>query len=157
MKEFMDITIAKAKMDDASEILELQRIAYQREAALYNDWAIPPLTQTLPEIQAEFKDIFFLKALLSSRIIGSVRALLDDGSCKIGRLIVHPDHQKKGIGSLLMKKIESSFPDVKRFELFTGAKSIENIRLYKKLGYEEYEEQNLSPRVQIVLMEKITN
>jgi ribosomal protein S18 acetylase RimI-like enzyme len=155
VKEFMDIKIVQANKDDVSEILELQKIAYQKEATLYNDWTIPPLTQTLPEIQAEFNNCVFLKALLSTGIIGSVRALLDYSTCKIGRLIVHPDHQRKGIGSLLMKNIENSFPDVKRFELFTGTKSIDNILLYQKLGYEEYHQQNLSQNVQIVFMEKI--
>jgi len=150
----MDIKIVQANIDDVSEILELQRIAYQKEATLYNDWAIPPLTQTLPEIQAEFNNCVFLKALLSTKIIGSVRALLNSGTCKIGRLIVHPDYQRKGIGSLLMKSIEDSFPNAKRFDLFTGTKSIDNIKLYQKLGYEEYHQQNLSQNVQIVFMEK---
>lgn len=151
----MDIRIFQANIDDASEILALQKIAYQKEAILYNDWNIPPLTQTFPEIQAEFENRVFLKAVFGDRIVGSVRASLNSDNCKIGRLIVHPEYQRKGIGTLLMQNIESQFPSATRFELFTGTKSVDNIRLYQKLEYVEYRQEDLSPKVRIVFMEKI--
>ena len=150
----MDVTIVQAKRDDVPEILELQKIAYQLEAILYDDWTIPPLTQTFSDIQAEFEKSVFLKAQWEARIVGSVRAFFDSGTCKIGRLIVHPDYQRMGIGSLLMRNIEAFFPHARRFELFTGTRSADNIRLYRKLGYKEYRQQDLSPKVRIVFMEK---
>jgi hypothetical protein len=54
-----------------------------------------------------------------------------------------------------VKGIEDSFPTANRFELFTGKKSTDNIRLYKKLGYREYLQENLSEKVQILFMEKV--
>lgn len=150
----MDFKIVQADIDDTPEILELQKLAYQKEATLYNDWTIPPLTQTLSEIRAECENSVFLKAQWEARIVGSVRAIFESGTCKIGRLIVHPDYQRKGIGSLLMKSIEASFPNAKRFELFTGTKSADNIRLYQKLGYKKYHQQDLSQKVRIIFMEK---
>lgn len=150
----MDIQIVQAKPEDVSEILDLQKLAYRKEAVLYHDWNIPPLTQTLHEIQAEFETSVFLKVDQADRIIGSVRALLDSGTCKIGRLIVHPEYQKRGIGSLLLKTIEAYFPEAQRFELFTGTKSGDNIRLYQKLGYKEFRQQDLSQKVRIVFLEK---
>jgi len=150
----MDVSIAQATPDDASEILALQKLAYQSEAELNDDWTIPPLTQTLPEIMSEFEAKVFLKAVCEDKIIGSVRAALDSGTCQVGRLIVHPDYQRRGIGTLLMNKIETAFPQAERFELFTGIKSINNIRLYQTLGYRKYHEEDLSPKVRIVFMEK---
>jgi GNAT superfamily N-acetyltransferase len=152
--ENMNIVIDSANREDAAEILALQKLAYQKEAKLNDDWSIPPLTQTLQEIEAEFETTVFLKAVSADRIIGSVRASLSDGSCRIGRLIVHPDHQGQGIGTLLMGRIEAVFSDAARFKLFTGAKSIQNIRLYKRLGYLEYHQEDLSPKVRLVFMEK---
>ena len=151
----MDIRTVQASFEDATEILALQKIAYEKEATLYDDWNIPPLTQSLSEIQKEFKESIVIKAIVGAKIIGSVRASLDSDLCKIGRLIVHPEYQRKGIGSLLMQNIESQFPNAKRFELFTGTKSIDNIRLYRKLGYVECRQQDLSPKVRVVFMEKI--
>lgn len=66
--------IWRASISDAVEILELQKVAYQREAVLYDDRTIPPLTQTLNQIKEAFDSMIFLKACASARIIGSVRA-----------------------------------------------------------------------------------
>lgn len=155
VRKFMNIEIIPGNQDDACEILVLQKTAYQKEAILYDDWNIPPLTQSLPEIKKEFKMSVFVKAVLGDKIIGSVRASLNSNTCKIGRLIVHPEYQRKGIGTLLMQNIESQFPNAKRFELFTGTRSVDNIRLYQKLGYVEYRQEDLSSKVRIVFMKKV--
>lgn len=150
----MDIQVVQASNIDAAEILDLQKIAYRSEARLNNDWTIPPLTQSLSEIELEFETKVFLKSEYEGRIIGSVRASMNAGTCLIGRLIVHPDHQGKGVGTLLMAKMETVFSHADRFELFTGTKSIDNIRLYRRLGYKEFRHENLSPNVRLVFMEK---
>jgi hypothetical protein len=47
---------------DQAEILALQKLAYQENAARYNDPSIPPLTQTLDELMEELKRYIILKA-----------------------------------------------------------------------------------------------
>jgi hypothetical protein len=84
----MDISITAASPEDASEILALQTTAYQSEPRLYNDWTIPPLTQTLPQLVAEFETRILLKAVEAGRIVGSARASCDSGTCFVGRVIV---------------------------------------------------------------------
>jgi ribosomal protein S18 acetylase RimI-like enzyme len=147
--------ILRAEISDAAEILELQKLAYQSEAVIYDDWSLPPLTQTLDEIKKEFAGTIFLKVCDTGKIIGSVRASIHDGTCKIGRLIVHPEFQHRGLGSRLMSALEAEFPDAKRFELFTGSKSAGNIRLYEKLGYKTFRTERLSMQVELVFMEKL--
>ncbi|HTP64128.1 MAG TPA: GNAT family N-acetyltransferase [Geobacteraceae bacterium] len=147
--------ILRADISDAAEILALQKQAYRSEAALYNDRSIPPLTQTLSEIEKEFSVKTFLKACESGQIIGSVRADIHEATCYIGRLIVHPEFQRRGTGTRLMSAIETGFPAARRFELFTGSRSVGNIRLYERLGYRIFRTIRLSPRVELVLMEKV--
>ena len=47
--------ILDATIDDAPEILSLQKLSYLSEAQMYNDYDIPPLTQTLEELKADFE------------------------------------------------------------------------------------------------------
>lgn len=102
----MMIHIQNATISDAVQILALQKIAYQSEAELYQDWTIPPLTQTLSQLEQEFENHLILMAILNEKIVGSVRAYIHQNILYIGRLMVHPQFQKQGIGSQLLTAIE---------------------------------------------------
>ena len=98
------VEIKRASLEDVETILHLQMRAYLSEAEIYNDYSLPPLIQTLKEIKQEFSQQVFLKATEEDRnIIGSVRAYLEKETAYIGRLIVKPDSQKKGIGDSCKK------------------------------------------------------
>ncbi|HCY87975.1 MAG TPA: GNAT family N-acetyltransferase [Desulfobacteraceae bacterium] len=153
----MEITITKAIIDDAPEILALQKSAYQSEALIYRDMTLPPLVQTLEELQSEFSTAHVLKATFQGRIVGSVRASLDGDICRIGRLIVSPDCQGMGIGTRLMAAIENAFCQAKKYSLFTGDKSHRNIALYQRLGYDRSDTQRISNSLTLVFMEKHTD
>lgn len=150
----LNVCIERARPEDAEEILALQTLAYQNEARLYNDYTIPPLTQTLDEIRAEFVDYIFLKAVLETRIIGSVKAKCLESTCNIGRLIAHPDYQGQGIGTALMQEIEKHCTNAERLELFTGHKSEGNIRLYQRLGYTIFKTERVTETLFLVFMQK---
>jgi indole-3-glycerol phosphate synthase len=148
------VMIERATIGDAQAILNLQKLAYQSEAELYQDWTISPLTQTLEELAREFEMQCFLKAVSKSELIGSVRAHLKQGTCFIGRLIVHPDWQNQGFGARLMAAIENRFGDAQRYELFTGDRSERNLHLYQKLGYQPFRSERLNEQVTLVFLEK---
>jgi NADH:ubiquinone oxidoreductase subunit B-like Fe-S oxidoreductase len=48
--------ISAADVSNAQEILALQKLAFQSEAELYNDFMLSPLTQTADQIKADFDD-----------------------------------------------------------------------------------------------------
>lgn len=149
----MSIKVEKASVVDAEEVLLLQKLAYRSEAEIYNDFNIEPLVQTLEELQKQFENHIILKATIDEIIIGSVRANNQDGTCYIGKLIVHSSYQNKGIGKLLMNAIENLFPK-SRYELFTGSKSEKNIALYEKLGYKIFKERLITFDFSLVYLEK---
>ncbi len=68
--------------------------------------------------------------------------------------MVHPASQRQGIGAQFLQAIEKQCPSASRFELFTGSKSTDNIRLYQCAGYRITTTQPLSPAVQLVFLEK---
>lgn len=150
------IDIIKAKREDAKEILDIQYLVYKSEAELLDNHDIPPLKQTLKQSLEEFDNGVFLKAIdKDGRIIGSVRWHEKAGTVYISKLMVLPDMQGKGIGSALLKEVESLQP-CERYELFTSSKSRQNITLYQKHGYMIFREQKIDDALMLVYMEKFS-
>jgi len=146
--------ISRAKPVDAPEILALQKLAFLSEAAIYGDYGIPPLTQTLAELESEFKQGVILKAVGQGRILGSVRARQREGVCLVARLIVHPEAQGQGLGQALMAAIEAEFPQAESYELFTGSRSRRNLSFYRRQGYLPFKTRKVSPVLNQVFLRK---
>lgn len=146
--------IKVAVKDDAEELLLLQKVAYQSEAELNEDYNIPPLTQTLDQYINDFDKRTILKVEENKRIIASGQAYIHNDTCFIGRLIVLPEFQGKGYGSAILDNLEKAFPKVKRYELFTGEKSVRNIQLYKRKGYSAFKEETLG-KTKVIFLEKL--
>ena len=155
MMKTKNIVIEKATVENAEEVLELQKMAYLSEAELIDDYTIQPLKQTMDEILSEFKHQNIFKVEFDGRIIGSVRTYVKSGTCYIGKLIVHPDYQGKGIGTKLLLEAEKQVSDVERYELFTGQKSQMNLHFYGKNGYAVFHKKKISEKLTLVFMEKI--
>ena len=146
--------IIKAEKEDLQKILDLQYLAYQSEARLFDNQDIPPLKKTLADVENEYQKGMILKALDEGEtIIGSVRAFCDSGTVYIGKLMVHPSKQGQGIGTKLLLEMEKQCPN-QRYELFTSSRSERNIELYKKLGYKIFDEEQVTEELRFVYMEK---
>jgi GNAT superfamily N-acetyltransferase len=150
-----NIKIEAASIVDAQRILEIQKRAFQYEAQIYGRDDLPPVTQTLESMEADFSRFDFLKATFGGEIIGAVRAMIKENTCYIGRLVVLTAYHKRGIGSTLMDTLEQKYAAIPRFELFTGKKSVDNIRFYSKRGYVIYGEFLEADNIELVKMEKI--
>jgi GNAT superfamily N-acetyltransferase len=125
--------------DAAGELLTLQRAAYVKEAAAHDDFCLPPLTQTLTEVQAELADAAVLTLGIrdGARLIASVRLRRSGEVMGLNRLVVAPDRQGQGLGSRLLRAAESVARGCSEIRLFTGEYSTDNIRLYERFGYRE--------------------
>jgi len=148
------ITISRASLADAEAILALQKLAYQSEARFYDDWSLPPLTQDIASLHEEFGTSPVLKATVAGRLVGSVRARVEDGTAAIGRLIVQPEFQGQGIGSELLRAVEAACVGAAKFEIFTGYRSEATIRLYQRHGYTITRTEAISPTMSITFLEK---
>lgn len=128
-------------VDDAGEVLTLQRAAFVNEALIYQAVDMPPLTQTLDELRAELADNLGCVALDGPRIVGATRARLDGDLLLIGRIAIAPDCQGSGIGTRLLAAVEERGREAgaTAAELFTGSLSEANLRLYEREGYRESE------------------
>lgn len=135
-----EVLIEPAVPADAAELFVLQRACWVAEQADNPGVFIPALAES-PEHLAEWlvRDQVWV-ARSGGRLVGAVRARLtdtDDGPVwDIGRLMVAPDRAGRGLGRHLLELAEAAAPaEATAYELFTGARSSRNQRMYKKAGY----------------------
>ena len=151
----MTPAIAPVTPEDAGELLSLQRAAFVTEAQLYGDPWLPALVETLAELRSALGRGPALKAGDGGRIVGSVRAWVDDRVLHVGRLVVAPDQQGRGIGRALLAAVEQAAgPSVDRAALFTGHRSEGNLRLYTRAGYVEQRRQRVDDELTLVHLAK---
>ena len=125
---------------DAGELLTLQRAGYVTEGQRYDTVWLPPLTQTVRELAEELADPRTVGVGLreKGRLVAAVRLRHRNGEVELRRLVVAPDRQGDGLGSTLLRVAEAILaPGTRRLVLFTGARSADNLRLYRRNGYVE--------------------
>ena len=147
--------ITKAAFEDLPEILQLQKLAFKSEAELWGNCPIKPMQQTLPELEEEFAKSVVFKLLdeQNDKIIGSIRTREENGRIYVAKLIVHPDYQNRGLGTLLLKTIDEFYKG-KSFELCTSCRSEKNLHVYGKNGYREFKREKVSEEFEFVFLEK---
>lgn len=125
---------------DAGELYTLQRACWLQELEVNPGVRIPALEETLEDLRRWTATDTVLVVRSAGRLVGAVRASLHERPegpvWDIGRLMVAPDLQGRGLGRVLLEQIEALAPEgAVGFALFTGAGSARNQRMYKKAGY----------------------
>jgi ADP-ribose pyrophosphatase YjhB (NUDIX family)/GNAT superfamily N-acetyltransferase len=137
----LSVQIRQAAADDLGELITLQRAAFLAEAHIYGHPRMPPMLETVEEVRQVLGDplVHVFVAEIDRprpRIVGSVRARNDGVVTEVGRLATAPDLVGRGIGSRLLQQVHDlPEPTTEAFELYTGALSTANHRLYAAHGY----------------------
>jgi GNAT superfamily N-acetyltransferase len=135
--------ITLLSVEDAGELLTVQRAAYIAEAQAHDDPRLPPLLETLAELRSDLRSegTTALGIRDRGRLVATVRVrhdAADPGTAEIARLAVAPDRQGEGLGTRLLVAAERhTRPGVTTLALFTGEHSHGNLRLYERHGYAE--------------------
>jgi tRNA (guanine37-N1)-methyltransferase len=133
-----DVEVRPATRADAGELFTLTRACWLQELWANPGVLIPALEESFEDAVRGLEEWTTFVALAGGRIVGSTRGrAVGDGTVwDVGRVMVAPDLQGRGLGRLLLELIERAAPvEVATYELYTGAKSVDNIRMYKKAGY----------------------
>jgi GNAT superfamily N-acetyltransferase len=147
--------IRKVSFGELEQILILQRKIFRSVAEIYDDFEIGPLVQTLDQMVLDFEKGIFLVMIQNNEIVGSVRGFVSGDTLHIGKLMIDPSYQNKGLGTRLMQAIENQCSRLANFELFTGHKSTRNLYLYNKIGYREYKVEKVNEKLsRVYLMKK---
>ncbi len=149
-----EITIGTAGVEDAPDILALQKLAYRSEAEIYSDHTIPYMAQSPEDLKRDFEGMTFFKAVMNEKMIGSVRTFTENGICYISGLMVNPVYHHHGIGRRLVEYAETHAAGAKKFEIFTFHKSRQNIVFFQGLGFKIFKREKASGNRVRVHMEK---
>lgn len=142
--------VTRARATDLGELFTLTRGAFVKDAQRYRDPFVPPLSETLEDLHALLEDpqSAVLTAVASEdgewgrrgRIVGALRLGRNRDEMLLGRLVVAPDLQGRGIGSsLLASAVEEAErrPEVTRLTLYAGAVSGDTLAIYRRFRFVE--------------------
>lgn len=141
-----DLDVRVAVPADAAELLVLQRACWVQEGLrAQGQWVVPPLAETHEEVVSGVGEwlTYAVRTVavdgIPGRLVGSVRGRVrsgDEAVWEVGRLMVAPDLQGRGLGRELLALAEAAAPaSVTRYWLTTGALATDNHRFYRRAGY----------------------
>jgi tRNA (guanine37-N1)-methyltransferase len=134
-----DLDAALATPADLPELVVLTRACWVPEAAASGTFDFPPFTDGVPELTASLSEWTTYVWRAAGRLVASIRVRRDpedDRVWQLGRFMVAPDLQGRGIGQEILTFAESLAPrDVSTIWINTGRVSQRNIRIYRKAGF----------------------
>jgi GNAT superfamily N-acetyltransferase len=136
----------------AERALLIQKLAYRIEAELIGFDGIPPLHETVEDLQAS--DETFLGYFVGEVLAGVISYAIEDYTLDIGRLVVHPEYFRRGIAQALVNAVETTDPTVQRIIVSTGALNTPARMFYEKQDYTHTGDVTLPEGVTISQYEK---
>jgi ribosomal protein S18 acetylase RimI-like enzyme len=157
------VHVVNATLKDAAAVQMLLRETWEdtygdhlSQATLdevYKNWqTIELLTR-----QIENPQIYFPLAKEGDEILGLSTTHMPEDTIVMFRLYVAPQHQRKGIGELLLNNVIEHFQGAKKIQLYVEAMNPKGQSFYKKQGFKEIkreEEKVVNEVIQVLLMEK---
>lgn len=136
----------------ASELLKLQRRAYRVEADLIGSEEIPPLGETLADLQACGETL--LGARVAGALVGAISWRMDGETIDLHRLVVDPAHFRKGVGVTLVRAALAAEPRARRAIVQTGAANEPARALYEREGFVAIDEVEPTPGLRVARFTK---
>lgn len=99
------MVIEQAKLSDIEELYSLQLLAFESEAEMIGSRSVPALMESFEQARDDFSQWSVLKAVENGAIIGAVRYRKQGEVVEIGRLMVHPNYRRQGLGKSLFQRL----------------------------------------------------
>lgn len=148
------LTVRPATVEDAAAMRDLQQIAFAEEGRRSGTRNIPPLQEDVNSIVQHVREQVALVAMKEEALVGSVRGVKGDHGYVIRALIVHPSRQGEGIGSTLLRALETALAKPTRVDLTTNTLMQGNVPFYEKHGYTAESRTEPIPGVVLAHMSK---
>lgn len=137
----------------ALDVLKVQIPSYMEEAKMINFFEIPPLKDTVDTLR-QCEETFF-GYYVDGELCGAISLKAEGAVMDIHRLIVHPNHFRKGIAKKLLNFIENNIAGIDSIIVSTGSKNEPAINFYEKNGFCKTEETKINERLSITSFRKV--
>jgi ribosomal protein S18 acetylase RimI-like enzyme len=134
------------------QLFDLQRTSYLIEAELINFSDIPPLKETFDELLECREE--FIGCFEGDELTGAISYTTEGEVLTICRMIVHPNHFRKGIAQKLLQTVEDVHNEYQQLTVSTGKDNTPAKNLYLKNGYKLIEDVEVTPNFFISNFEK---
>lgn len=135
-----------------NDVLKVQIPSYKVEAKIINYDDIPPLKDTVENLQ-DCNETFF-GYFINEELCGAISIKVEKNVMDIHRLIVSPEHFRKGIAKRLLEFIESNYQDIETIIVSTGAKNVPAVNFYIKNGFTKIEEIYVNEHLSLASFQK---
>ncbi|KAJ2601378.1 hypothetical protein GGH99_002686 [Coemansia sp. RSA 1285] len=102
------------------------------------------LEEEIDEYDKAAMHLVVVDASQDNKVIGTLRVYESEGSLKIGRVVILPEHQGKGLGKKLMLSVEQHLAMSPKFGQYTHVKlgsQCDKRVFYEKCGYVAKEDE----------------
>ena len=123
------------------EIREYTEYNEKEIVRLYTEVGWTAYTDNLSALRRGFENsLLVLAAFENNELIGIIRVVGDGFTIVfVQDILVFPNQQRKGVGSLLLQAILDHYKDVRQIELATD-NTPQTIAFYKSMGFSEFSE-----------------
>ncbi|TYA10254.1 GNAT family N-acetyltransferase [Paenibacillus faecis] len=133
----MIVRLSLQNPDTVEQLWSLQHAAYRLEAEAMGLRDVPPLPETFESIRNSDEDFYGVLSADGELLGAIVTAPADTAAntLEITRLMIHPDHLRKGIGASLLKHVIDHHPEIRTFAVTAGTHNEPAVSLYRKFGF----------------------
>lgn len=153
----MNLVFRKSQIEDLDELLYIQKLSFKEDLEKYKDYETNPACETYEKLLDNIKKFHHFTILENDEIIGAMDIRGNDDRMHIDKIFISPNIQNSGIGTKSMNYLESIFPDVKLWTLYTPHLSFRNHHFYEKFNYKKIKEVQINSNLILFKYEKRCN
>lgn len=149
--KIMELVIRRTILEEAEEILSVQKKAFKDDLEKYKDFDTNPGNEPIKRLLYKIKKNIHYTVLINDTIIGAAEIrIYQEVECYINRIFLLPNYQGQGLGTHIMNYFEKNYPNVKKWTLCSPHKNYSSHIFYEKLGYKKVGEHKVTELLSLV-------